>query len=217
MRKQNEIPQATGAAADQTHASAAPATAAPPLPVSLVKITPAKFLWEETDFSAWHVMRKLIKTLTLLKPRATAACFLLIRRLTFSPGFKLAPDIFTITVSLLANRGSEKGREENMNSAFNFFFFCPLSLPFADRDCGAIRIQWVSAQAQAQTCVRAFLRSLKGSRWRWDFPSGDWHTWNQIQLKADEMWHLCKYKKKSFSKPSSRFTVFSLMGTVCQY
>lgn len=75
MKKPNEIPGVSGAATDQTHASAAPATAAPSLWVSLVKITPAKFLWEETDFSAWHVMRKLIKTLTLLKPRATAACF----------------------------------------------------------------------------------------------------------------------------------------------
>lgn len=43
---------------------------------NLVKLFPRNFLWVEADFfSAWHVMRELIKTLTLLKPRATAACF----------------------------------------------------------------------------------------------------------------------------------------------
>lgn len=86
--------------------------------------------------------------------------FLLIRRLTFSLSFKLTPDIFTITVSHLANRGSEKGREENINSAVKSF--CPLSLPFTDRECSTIRIQPACAQAQAQTHVCAFLNELKG-------------------------------------------------------
>lgn len=91
--------------------------------------------------------------------------FLLIHRLTFSLGFKLTPDIFTITVSLLANRGSEKGREENINSAVNSF--CPLSLPFTDRECSTIRIQRASAQTLAQTHVWAFLSALNGFGVEW--------------------------------------------------
>lgn len=120
---------------------------------------------------------------------------LLIRRLTFSPGFKLTPDIFTITVSLLANRGSEKGRDENINSAFNLFIFCPLSLPFADLECGAIRIQSASAQTPAQTYVWAFLSALKGfdkeSRWRWDFQSDDWHISGTSETRLS--WKQMKY------------------------
>lgn len=118
--------------------------------------------------------------------------FLLIRRLTFSLGFKLTPDIFTITVSLLTNRGSENGRKKkNINSAVNSF--CPLSLPFTDRECSTIRIQPASEHThwRRHTCGHFWVH-WNGLVWSGDEDgiSFDWHISGKSETKSS--WKMMK-------------------------